>query len=232
MGNAIEMACNRIAVLESQPQSSGNTGAAAQQSAQPVPAFPTTQPGYGTTAFAQMPASSPGVSGGGHPTFNPARTSSAPGRAPVYSMSDSRNQLFEDKVAIASNMQYSEEGKRTWLKTMRNYLISKAFEMNKLLPWAESAQYTTLIDAHIAALENSDDCMDNDPHRLSRELWGTLTLHLRAVRRLRLTTSRKGMGLMHGDALPCLFFLGVRHGFTPCITTSTALAPPVDSQMP
>ena len=88
----------------------------------------------------------------------------------MFSMSGEHGKkpIFEDKVAISSNMQYSESGKRSWLKTTRNYLISKAFEMHKLLPWAESAQAQVISDAHVAHLGTSDVCMDNDPQRLSR----------------------------------------------------------------
>ena len=39
----------------------------------------------------------------------------------------------------------------------------------KLLPWAESAQSTTICDAHVDALASSDICMDHDPQKLSRE---------------------------------------------------------------
>ena len=41
--------------------------------------------------------------------------------------------LFEDKVAVAPHMRYSDETKRTWLETIWDYLISKAFEMGWLL---------------------------------------------------------------------------------------------------
>ena len=78
------------------------------------------------------------------PRFNADQVGPGASRPQVYATNDSRRQLFQDKVAIAPNMQYTEEGKRGWLETISNYLISKAFELSMFLPWAESAQSVTI----------------------------------------------------------------------------------------
>ena len=48
--------------------------------------------------------------------------------------------------------------------------------MSRLLPWAESAQAVTITEGHVASLQSSNDCMDNEPSKLSRDLWGYLNL--------------------------------------------------------
>ena len=78
--------------------------------------------------------------------------------------------MFEDKVAVSATGQYQEAGKQEWVETTRNYLVSKAFEMHAYLLWAESAQATTITDAHVAWLGSSGLCSDHDPQRLSRDL--------------------------------------------------------------
>ena len=86
--------------------------------------------------------------------------------------------LFEDKVAISSDMKYTDDNKREWLKTIANYLISKAYEMKYFLPWAESAQSQVITEDHVEALRDSGFCSDNEPSKLSRDLWGYLNLCL------------------------------------------------------
>ena len=73
-------------------------------------------------------------------------------------------------------------------------VISKAFEMSKLLPWAESAQGATITEAHVAYLASSDECMDNDPQRLSRDLWGYLNLALTGKAKDAFKNVEKGNG--------------------------------------
>ena len=82
--------------------------------------------------------------------------STAPGlSAPVYNIGDKRS-LFEDKVAISSEMRYAEDSRRDWLKTTTNYLISKAYEMKYFLPWAESAQSQVINESHVEALKSTE----------------------------------------------------------------------------
>ena len=130
----------------------------------------------GASNDASGPATAPSTQAGSFPQFDAGqRVAAAP---QMYTIGDYKKQIFEDKVAIAGNMQYTEDGKRTWLETTRNYLISKAFEMNAFLKWAESAQAATITDENIAALSSSGMCMDHEPMHLSRALWGYLNLSL------------------------------------------------------
>ena len=91
-------------------------------------------------------------------------------------------------------MQYNGGSQRAWLETTRNYLISKASEVHKLLPWAESAQGQTIMESHVSYIESSGLCLDRDPQRLSRELWGYLNLALTGIAKI-----KKEMGSTHGD---------------------------------
>ena len=49
-------------------------------------------------------------------------------------------------------MKYTDAKKSEWLKTTRNYLISKAVEMKHYLPWAESFQSSVITHDHVRAL--------------------------------------------------------------------------------
>ena len=49
-----------------------------------------------------------------------------------------RRSKSDDKVATATNVKYDPSAKFEWSKTIRNCLISKAFEMYHLLNWAEN----------------------------------------------------------------------------------------------
>ena len=98
--------------------------------------------------------------------------------APTFNIVGDKKSLFEDKIAISPAMLYSDENKREWLKTTRNYPISKAFEMKHFLPLAESAQNQTVTEAHVKSLRSTDYCMDTEPSKLSRDLWGYLNLRL------------------------------------------------------
>ena len=68
-------------------------------------------------------------------------------------------------------MRYKESSKQEWLKTATNYLISKAYEMASFLPWTEQFQSSVIIEADIRGLTESGFCIDNDPVKLSRDLW-------------------------------------------------------------
>ena len=63
-----------------------------------------------------------------------------------------------------------------WVKTTRNYIISKAQEMEHLLLWAEGLQSTPVTDHHILHSSCAGHCMDHDPTKLGRDLWGHLNL--------------------------------------------------------
>ena len=79
---------------------------------------------------------------------------------------------------MSTTGQYSESDKKGWIKTTRNYLVSKAFEMAMFLPWAESAQEHTITHAHVNGLSSLDVMSDADPLKLSKDLWGYLNLAL------------------------------------------------------
>ena len=147
------------------------------------PAFP---------GAAEGPAPAPSAQSGAFPNFDATQRSAASPQ--MYSIGDYKKQIFEDKVAIAGNMQYTEDGKRMWLETTRNYLISKAFEMKLFLKWAESAQAATITDEHIACLSSSGACMDHDPMALSRSLWGYLNLSLTGNAKLAFKNVEAGNG--------------------------------------
>ena len=68
--------------------------------------------------------------------------------------------------------------KMAWSKSTRNYFISKAQEMERILKWAESFQTTTVVNQHVEDLGNQGLCMDNSPGKLSRDLWGFLNLNI------------------------------------------------------
>ena len=78
------------------------------------------------------------------------------------------------------------------MESTRNYLISKAFEMDAFLRWAESAQAVEITHAHVGWLSNSGFCSDQEPHRLSRDLWGYLNLSLTGKTKITFNNVPKG----------------------------------------
>ena len=152
-----------------------SAGGPAQGQAAPMPRsapMPAQMPHMGVGSFGGFEYQTAGDVR--YPKFDKARISAA-----VYQQIDdpaTRRAIFEDKVAVAPNMQYKGSDKVAWLKTTSNYLCSKAFEMSKLLLWAESAQEHAITEQHISALSESGMCMDVHPIRLSRDLWGYLNL--------------------------------------------------------
>ena len=96
--------------------------------------------------------------------------------------------LFDDKIAAAEVMRYPSDGvsdrdrdkavdkKLAWVKSTRNYLISKAGEMEDLLKWAEDFQSQPVTPHHVQEIIDQGHCLDSDPHKLSRDLWGYLNL--------------------------------------------------------
>ena len=87
-----------------------------------------------------------------------------------------RRPIFDDKIASSDIMKFTDAKTIEWLKTAQNYLISKAFEMNHDLPWAESFPSHAITDDHVRGLSTSAACSDYDPLRLPFELWGHLNL--------------------------------------------------------
>ena len=81
--------------------------------------------------------------------------------------------LFDDKVAGTEVMKYPEgntERKFAWARSTRNYLISKASEMEVMLKWSEDFQGAPILRQHIEAYGQSGLCLDHDPMKLSRDL--------------------------------------------------------------
>ena len=124
------------------------------------------------------------------PKFDAQQRSSAA----FHHVGGDRKTLFEDKVAISPVGQYRDEQKHEWLESTRNYLISKAFEMDAFLRWAESAQAVEITHAHVGWLSQSSFCSDHEPHRLSRDLWGYLNLCLSGKQKLAFNNVPKGNG--------------------------------------
>ena len=136
---------------------------------------------YGTTLPATTPSGAgfgrpSGPSGGNFPEFDPAKRSTAAFQQ--MGGGDSRKPIFDEKTAVAPNMQYRANDRLAWIKTTQNYLIGKAPEMTWLLDWAESAQERTISSQHVAAASNFGYCFDVEPMKLSHELWTYLNLAL------------------------------------------------------
>ena len=87
-----------------------------------------------------------------------------------------RRSLFDDKIAAAEHMRFSDGKKEEWLKTTTNYRISNAHEMKEFLPWAESFQSHGIIPKHVRALADAGICGDVELGKLSRDLWGYFNL--------------------------------------------------------
>ena len=132
----------------------------------------------------------PGAQNSNFPQFNTAQH----GSATYHHVGGDRKIPFEDKVAISSVGQYREEHKLEWVECTRNYLISKAFEMDAFLRWAESAESSEITHTHISWLANSGFCSDNEPHRLSHDLWGYLNLSLSGNQKIVFNNVPKGNG--------------------------------------
>ena len=70
-------------------------------------------------------------------------------------------------------MKYTESKKNEWVKTIQNYLMSKALEMKHYLAWAESFQSHVITDDLVRVLSTSGVCSDHDPLRISFGLGDT-----------------------------------------------------------
>ena len=91
---------------------------------------------------------------------------------------DHKRPVFDDKVAMDASHRYNEKTQEEWLKTTKNYLVSKAYEMELLLDWAEGFQLHPISPADVAACDSAP-CMTNiAATRLDRELWSWLNLNL------------------------------------------------------
>ena len=92
-------------------------------------------------------------------------------------------------------MRYTEAKSKEWFKTTTNYLISKAYEMKELLPWAESFQSHEITDDHVQALAACGLCMDISVERLSMDLWAFLNLCFHGEQKLTFNNVEPGNGL-------------------------------------
>ena len=175
--SAIAQLGSRVAEMEAAMRmwsQAGNSG--------PAPA-PQAFPGTNTTGMPAPTQTASGVSFG-HPAglqapifpqFDPTKRS-----ATVYQQmgGSGGKPIFDEKTAVAPNMQFRPADRLAWIKTTQNYLIGKAPEMTWLLAWAESAQERTITAQHVAATSSFGHCFDTEPVRLSHELWTYLNLAL------------------------------------------------------
>ena len=92
-------------------------------------------------------------------------------------------QMFDENIAQSAQMSYSDDDtkKTHWVKTLRNYLIGRCWEMRQLLVWAESFQKRTITFLDIQTLAHVQSYMEDigfDPMRASSELWSFLNLNV------------------------------------------------------
>ena len=79
--------------------------------------------------------------------------------------------MFDEKIAQSAQM----------VKTVRNYLIGRCWEMRQLLLWAESLQKRSLTCLDIQNLANEQSYIEDigfDPMRANFELWSFLNLNV------------------------------------------------------
>ena len=95
-----------------------------------------------------------------------------------FGISSDKKPVFDEKTATSDAMRYPEANQELWMKTTRNYLIGKANEMEQFLEWAESWKSHPISKAAVASLSHSNVCMDNEPMKLSKDLWSYLNLAL------------------------------------------------------
>ena len=76
------------------------------------------------------------------------------------------------------NQEVPVDKKMAWAKSVRNYFISKAQEMERLLKWSESFQTLTISTGHVDDIVNQGLCLDHSPGKLNRDLWGFLNLNI------------------------------------------------------
>ena len=165
------------------PESWGST----QWNQQQPPGIPMQQP------YVQQPLSGSGVmqppsfvqqqTHVGHPQHSQQQTrqqSAAPHLSgPQYfGIAGDKKPVFDEKTATSEVMKYPESNQELWMKTTRNYLIGRANEMEQFLEWAESWKSHPISKAAVASLAQSNVCMDNEPLKLSKDLWSYLNLAL------------------------------------------------------
>ena len=189
VNNASQQLDQRISMIE-QHLSAGPAPAPAPTAAaqtqgptiggQPM-AFPFTAatPSGVTAGMGETTAGPPSAAqSDGHPKFNRNSKKDVGTELFLLCGGGDRRSLFDDKVAVSSIGQYSEQDKRGWIRTTHNYLVSKAFEMAVFLPWAESAQEHAITHAHVNALTDLGIMAESDPLKFSKDLWGCLNLAL------------------------------------------------------
>ena len=131
-----------------------------------------------------------------------------------------RKTLFEDKVAISPVGQYRDDQKHEWLESTRNYLISKAFEMDACLRWAESAQATEItshgyLTPGIAQTTSRSACPMTS---------GAISIYdCRGTKKLPSITSPKATASRRGADRWCQSPLGARPDSMTCTAPSTTL---------
>ena len=111
-----------------------------------------------------------------------------------YIGESSRRPIFDEKTATSDQMRYTGAKNKEWLKTTSNYLISKAYEMKELLPWAESFQSHEITSEHIAAIAGCGLCMDAPVEKLSLDLWAYLNLCLHGEQKMVFNNVEPGNG--------------------------------------
>ena len=74
-----------------------------------------------------------------------------------------RRSLFDDQIASANNMKYTDAKKREWLRTTTNYSISKDHGSKHFLPLAESFQSHVIGEHQALAFADCGVCSDIDP---------------------------------------------------------------------
>ena len=108
--------------------------------------------------------------------------------------------MFIEKIAQSTQMSYSDGDtkKAQWVKTVRNYLIGRSWEMRQLLPWAKSfqKQVITFMDFQNLGIANTYmEDMGSSPMRASSELWAVLNLNVTGHGRNKFDAARELNGL-------------------------------------
>ena len=96
--------------------------------------------------------------------------------------------MFGEKIAQSTQMTYSDDDTKNaqWVKTVRNYLSGRSWEMHQLLLWAESLQKQVITLMDIQNLEMANTYMEDidfSPMRATSELWAFLNLNVTGHRR-------------------------------------------------
>ena len=117
--------------------------------------------------------------------------------------------MFDEKIAQWALMTYSDDDakKAHWVKTLRNYLIGRCWDVQQLLLWAESFQNRTITFMDIQALAQEQSYMEDigfDPMRASSELGSFLNLNVAGIGRNRFYAAQElnGLGVWRRIVVP------------------------------